>query len=371
MRITTFKTVLALMLAQLALTACSDSKASPTAAKTSTKANVGQQPPATSARTDSLTIATLNMCVGWQAEDLVVQKLSDSNVVYKAMADLYVQYKQSLPSIRMMIQAEMIMQHPADVVALQETQTMFAGDTESFSFVDTLLADLKAIGGPTDWTVVRQTLNQITLNVPDSAGDRMKLNFWEGNVFLVRSKLAVLDSTTAIYNEAVNLSILSQPVGSHRGYTQIRVQTPGGAIWQLFTTHLEVNLLSAYNLEQGQELNAAAWNAWQSLDSGTQVVLGDMNSKPGTGGVSALTGKTSGLVDLGKLTWSSSADSAASFSCCIGDLQNSALNYDQRIDYILSRNFLKLVRMERVSMLQAGDWASDHAMLRATLTQQF
>jgi len=358
-----------LVLCLLALHACSDSTSVTKPATKPIKANVGVQAVQAGTRTDSLTVVTLNMSVGWQAEDLVVKKLDDSLVVYTAMKDLYTQYKATLPSLRMMIQAQALKAHPADVIALQETQVMMAGDTESFSFVDTLLADLATIGGPTDWTIVRQNLNPITLNVPDSVGNRMKLNFWEGNVFLIRKGLTVLDSTSAIYNKAVNFSILAQPVGSHRGYEKIKVRTPGGATWQVFNTHLEVELLSLYNLEQGQELNSAAWDAWQALDTGAQVVVGDLNSLTGKGGVGSLTGSSSGFVDLWPLA--GVKDSIAGWSCCIGAPQGSTQNYDRRIDYILARNFVRVANMERISLLQGEEWASDHAMLRATLVQQF
>ena len=345
----------------LGLGACSDPK--PTAAKE--KANVGLQTAKPGSTRDSLTIATLNMSVGWRAEDLVLKQLSDSFVVNRAMQSLYQQYQASDAPRRMRIIASYLYLNQVDVLALQETQTMRAGDTATFSFVDSLLADLAALGGPADWTVIRQPMNRIALDVPDSTGARMKIDFWEGNTLLVRPTIQVLDTHEALYATRVNFNILGNPVGSSRGYLRARLKTPGGAVWAVYNTHLEVDPIGPINLGQAQELNGVAWDEWQRLDTGAQVVVGDLNSKPGFASYLAMTSKESGLVDL----WAASGKSdSAGFSCCIPAYNWTDESYNRRIDYVLGRNVLES-SVQRLSLFQ-GFWGSDHAMLSAVIRQQ-
>ncbi|HSQ42256.1 MAG TPA: endonuclease/exonuclease/phosphatase family protein [Fibrobacteraceae bacterium] len=336
------------------------------------KENVGLQAEIDGASTDSLTIATLNLSVGWNAEDLVLKDLSDSDIVYHEMHNLYDQYLDSDAPRRMRVIAAILAEHPVDVLCLQETQVMQIGDTLDFHFVDTLLADMKALDSTQEWTVFRQEMNQITLAVDtvDSATGielgSMDLNFWEGNAILVRSSLEVLGDTSAIYESWVNFQILGDTIGSHRGYQRALVRTPGGALWQIFNTHLEVEILPR-NGTQGLELNEIAWNAWQGLDSGAQVLVGDLNSKTGTNGVGYLTNSTTGMLDAWEVV---GQPDSSGYTCCLADFTDSTDTYDRRIDYVLGRNILDVSSVERVGLFHDGFWGSDHAMVRATLKQQ-
>jgi endonuclease/exonuclease/phosphatase family metal-dependent hydrolase len=345
------------------LFACSDPKASQSELE---KANVGLLPVPKGVAQDSLRIATLNMSVGWHAEDLVLKTLTDSLVVFHALKDLYSQYQATEPSRRMRATATSLLQSSLDVICLQETQSMFAGDTVQFHYVDSLLQAMRNLDSTRHWTVFRQSMNRVKLSV-DSAGNNMALEFYEGNAILVDERLSVLTGTDmqAEFNAQVKFNILTEAVGSTRGYQKLVVRTPGGALWQLFNTHLEIAILPN-NMLQGQELNEAVWDAWQNLDSGAQVVVGDLNSESGEGGVGAMTSTKTGLVDL--WTLGSQSDSLG-FTCCVPDFSSPAADYDRRIDYVLARNILPGGAVERIPLFQDGFWGSDHALLKATLYQ--
>jgi len=330
------------------------------------KTNIGQQILADSIPRDSLNIATVNLSVGWRAEDLLLKQLNDSSVVVAALQDLYSQYEASNAPLRMKAIAAYLLLRRFDVIALQEAQVMHSGDTASYSFVDSLLYMMRVFGDTTHWTVVRQDLNRLALDVTDTNGTRMNLDFWEGNVLLVREGVTILDSQNVVYDSKLDLPILGAPAGSSRGFNQVRVRTPGGGVWQIFNTHLEVELLKTSNLVQGQELNAKVWDAWQTLDTGAQIVLGDMNAQPGVGGIGALTTETSGLVDL----WSfAGKGDTAGWTCCRDDFLDSTFGYTRRIDYILARNFSEVSAMETWGLWWTGIWGSDHGMVVAQIRQ--
>lgn len=147
----------------------------------------------------------------------------------------------------------------------------------------------------------------------------------------------------------------------------MKVQSAGGAIWQLYNTHLEVEQIFMYPTMQGQALNQRAWDDWQVLGDATQIVLGDLNSKPGKSGMQALTTKATGLLDL----WELSTDpDTLGYTCCISNLDNPTAWYNRRIDYILARNFLDAPSVERIPLIANGNWGGDHAMLRAKVITQ-
>jgi len=330
------------------------------------RANIGQQVPSDSASVDSLTVATLNLSVGWRAEDLLLKQLNDSSIVLMALQDLYSQYQSTNPPLRMKAIAAYLRLKQFDVIALQEAQVMRAGDSVSYSFVDSLLVEMLATGDSSHWTVVRQDLNRLALDVSDTNGVQMDLDFWEGNVLLIREGIALLDSQNVVYTSRVDIPILGAPAGSSRGFNQVRVRTPGGGIWQIFNTHLEVELLVSSNLVQGQELNAKAWDAWQILDTGTQIILGDMNAQPGKAALASMTTAGTGLVDL----WSfAGMNEDAGWTCCRESYLDFTSVNNRRIDYILGRNFLDIPWIETWGIWQDGIWGSDHSMIAATIRQ--
>lgn len=347
-----------------ALFACSGGKSTDTPPE---KENIGAQIPDLSLVLDSLTIGSVNMTVGWNAEDLITKDLEDSSTVYSALKKLHTQFVESQPSRRMRVIAAAMIAHPVDVMALQEVQVMRAGDTAEFHFVDTLLLALRELGDQSKWTVIRQMpMNQITLDVHNSAGQRMNIDFWEGNVLLVREAFAFADTLSEIFDASVPFHILGDEIRSTRGYIRATIRSPRGGKWQIFNTHLEVELLGVFTTPQGFALNAAAWDEWQGLENATQIVIGDLNSKPGLSAAQILTNEGTGLVDL----WQYAQGDTIGWTCCIPDLGNPEVFYNRRIDYILARNYLDASVIERIPLFVNGFWGGDHAMLRATVRRQ-
>lgn len=349
-----------------ALLACSDDPVSHE--KAEDRENLGQQVLIAGSPRDSLVLGTVNMTVGWNAEDLILNNLKDTQTVYTALQSLYNQFIASKPSQRMRSIAATMIAHPVDVMALQEVQVMRAGDTSSFHFVDSLLVALREQGDLTAWQIVAQSpMNQITLDVSTSTGARMDIDFWEGNVFLVKPGIQILDTMSKDFPQQVNFNILGTEVYSTRGFQRIKIQTSGGALWQLYNTHLEVEQLFMYPTMQGQALNQRAWDDWQLLGDATQIVIGDLNSKPGKSGMQALTTEATGLLDLWKL---SEDPDTLGYTCCISNLDNPDAWYNRRIDYVLARNFLEAPSVERIPLITNGTWGGDHAMLRAKVLTQ-
>lgn len=356
----------AFMLCIIALLACSDDPVSHE--KKEDRENLKQQVLILGSARDSLVIGTVNMTVGWNAEDLILNNLADTQTVYTALQSLYNQFVASKPSQRMRSIAATMIAHPVDVMALQEVQVMRADDSVSFHFVDSLLVALRELGDLTTWQIVAQSpMNQITLDVSLASGARMDIDFWEGNVLLVKPGIQILDTLSEDFTQRVNFNILGNVVYSTRGFQRVKIQTNGGARWQVYNTHLEVEQLFMYPTMQGQALNQRVWDDWQDLGDATQIVIGDMNSKPGKSGMQALTTEATGLFDL----WELSTDpDTLGYTCCISNLDNPTAWYNRRIDYIFARNFLEAPSVERIPLIANGNWGGDHAMLRAKVITQ-
>lgn len=330
--------------------------------------NVGLQTPVAGAATDTLRVGTLNMSVGWRAENLVLKQLTDSAEVHAAVQDLYAQFLASQPSERIRVMAKAVVDHPVDVLALQEVQVMKVNDDAPFHYLDTLLNVLDSIEGGRFWTVARQQINRVNTDVT-AAGDRINIEFWEGQATLVRQGVTLVEQDSAVFSKLVAFPILDETFRSERGFLRTTVRGANGAIWQLYNTHLEVELLSLFNTPQGMELNAAAWGDWQVLDSGAQVVLGDLNAYGGTAGLGALTGTQSGLLDA--WTVAHGAETPAAWTCCIENLTDVTVGgFDRRLDYVLVRNVLAVDSLEAIALRGESVWGGDHAFVRAVLVSQ-
>jgi endonuclease/exonuclease/phosphatase family metal-dependent hydrolase len=333
------------------------------------RANVGLQEPVAGAATDTLRVATLNMSVGWRAESLVLNKLSDTAVVYSAVQTLYNQFETSQPSERIRVMARAIVAHPVDVLALQEVQVMRLNASPEFHFLDTLLTVLDSLEGGRKWQVARQQINRVNANVANAEGSRLDIAFWEGQATLVRTSLEVVESDSAVFSKLVSFPILSENFDSERGYVRTTVRKPSGAVWQLYNTHLEVELLSLFNAPQGIELNSVVWDDWQNLATGAQVVLGDLNAYNGKAGLGALTSAGSGLLDAWNVA--NGEETVAAYTCCVANLDDPLSGgYDRRLDYILVRNVLTVENVQSLSLQGSSVWGGDHAMVRAELIQQ-
>ncbi len=333
------------------------------------KPNKGLQEAVDSAALDTLRVGTLNMTVGWRAEGLVLKKLTDTLQVHAAVKDLYAQFLDSRPSERIRLMAQAIVDHPVDVLALQEVQVMRVNGEPAYHFLDTLLYVLDSLEGPGHWQVARQQINRVAADVTDSAGVRMDIEFWEGQATLLRSGLKVLEADSALYAKRVSFPILAEDFASERGWLRTTIRTEKGGLWQLYNTHLEVELLSLFNTPQGMELNGQAWEDWQGLEDGAQVVMGDLNSYGGNGGLGALTSAGSGLLDSWSLRYGQETSEA--YTCCADDLLRPEANtYSRRLDYVLVRNLLSVDTLQTLPLRNETIWAGDHAFVRAVLVRQ-
>lgn len=326
---------------------------------------------------DSLSVAGLNMTVGWRAEDLILRRLTDTQVVYNALQSLHQQMVANLPVERIALQAAFISLDPPDVLALQEVQTMWLADTLVVDYLDTLQHFLGFYAQVPRYRVFRQELNRITLAVRDSnSGQVLDIDFWEGNALLVREDLEILDSGATLLRDAVQFVILSDTIPSERGMQWLLLNGPGGELWRVVNTHLEIEDLSIINKQQSVELNSLLWDFWQEAQFESQVVVADLNSIPGRGSHATLTNTATGFLDV----HAEFADVADAPSCCISFFTDPLEDFDRRLDYILARNIYD-ARDARTTPLfvqeaqavagvtgYAGPlWAGDHGLVSALL----
>lgn len=328
---------------------------------------------------DSLIVVGVNMTVGWRAEDLILRNLTDSQVVFNALTSLYHQFRASLPVQRIALQAYFISLYSPQVISLQEVQTMLRSDTVVVDYLDTLLHFMSLYPHLPRYRIQRQELNRLTLDVMGAQGENMDIDFWEGNAMLVQENLVIVDSGSALLRDAVRFVILQDTIPSERGLQWTLVQGPGGKLWRIVNTHLEIDQLAIINKQQGVELNSLLWEFWQDGQDETQVLVADLNSVPGRGSHQTLTNGSSGLLDVHEYF----ASDGQAPSCCISFFTDPLEGFDRRLDYILARNFMNARETHTVPMF-VGDavsvagltgyegplWAGDHGLVTAVLRRR-
>jgi endonuclease/exonuclease/phosphatase family metal-dependent hydrolase len=307
---------------------------------------------------DTLRIGSLNMTVGFRPENLILADLSDSQVVYEELTSMHNEFINSKPHDRVQIIAQAIVDLNLDVVGLQEVLVEYIDDALVMDFLDTLMFFVDSFSeGALQYEIMRQNLNRVDLDVYDTLGNRINIDFWEGNTFLFKSSLNLLDSGSTIYNQAVYFTVLDEKMRSERGAQYIVVQKGEGRIWQIFNTHIEVQLLSTANSVQGSELNSYAID--EIYPGAAQLIIGDLNDPDGRLSLGQLTNEFTGMQDL----WPIFGDTASSPTCCITWLDNPNSTYDRRLDYFLGRGILKAENLVAREVKNDTLWGADHAFL--------
>lgn len=141
--------------------------------------------------------------------------------------------------------------------------------------------------------------------------------------------------------------------------------TANGRPFRVINTHLD-STVPAIRRAQAGELLAGPANTSMPV-----VLVGDLNSAPGESGPSAYaTLIGSGFVD----TWTQANGAAPGFTCCQAEnLRNPTPTFTERIDHVLSRPRLKVLRSQLIGgdhqdRTRSGLWASDHAGIMITFT---
>jgi endonuclease/exonuclease/phosphatase family metal-dependent hydrolase len=174
------------------------------------------------------------------------------------------------------------------------------------------------------------------------------------DVILAREDVHATKTAEVVYSHLLPLSILGQPFLLKRGYVAVDVKYRGEQL-RFVDTHLE-SFHPLIRTAQGAELAASPILA----DASRPVILvGDLNSLPGTEGQAALL--RVGFADV----WPLLHPGNAGLTCCFGeDLTIPGGVFDQRIDYVLTRGPFEpraaAVTGTNPAVRVEGLWPSDH-----------
>ena len=355
----------ALLLAVLALGACTDDVTGPSRADVA--GFDGAEPAASAVH---LTVMTRNMYVGTDVDRAI--ETSDPNQIPFIVGELWeLLLANDYGERARAIAAEIAASRP-HVVGLQEvslfrTQTpadfqLNATDV-AIDFIPTLLGELAALGAAYELAVqVQATDVELPRLNPDFTLTDVRLTDFDA--IIVRSDVEVTGIDAATYDAFVpgpgGIQIL-------RGWTSVDVELRGES-FRIVNTHLEPveTAGGVFQAQQADELVALL-----AGESRPTVLLGDLNTEAGSGATyRQLAGE--GFIDAWELR---EGPPASGFTCCHAtDLSSDAEQLHKRIDHVMVRNFealwpssgpipvrAEIVGDEPADKTASGLWPSDHA----------
>jgi endonuclease/exonuclease/phosphatase family metal-dependent hydrolase len=291
-------------------------------------------------------------------------------VAFVTMTGLYDRYLRTRPKDRIKAMARAIDSLKLDVIGLQEVLQFKLDGALVNDYLPELIEAIKAEGGPA-YQVFPVALNDTVLT--GAKGDSaIRIDFREGNALLVHPALTVLAADSLMYYNVFKLTSDS-PTKSERALEHVKIRTPKGVVWQIYTTHLEV--FADFSSNQAAEL--VRFQQLHEVRKGgktaaPQVLLGDFNVLAGEGAHRIF--RDAGFSD----TFDSSLGDPGSTCCVKGTAlwaPDTAFS-ERRIDFIMARHWVKTV--EHATALRgaftAGDGtrllATDHRMVHAVLVAQ-
>ena len=269
--------------------------------------------------------------------------------------------------VRVQSLADEIARERPDLVGLQEayvwrTQSPADGPATPaqdvrYDYVGELLAALAARGLEYR-AVAEQTL--FDFEAPTALGIDVRTT--DHSAILARKGVKVRDPRGGVYQTLLPLTIQGQQISVPRGWTSVVAQDHGRK-YVFVSTHLEAFHAGVRTAQAGE---LAALLSGEKLPV---VLVGDLNSEPGTEGEAVLAG--AGFQDV----WAALHPSQAGLTCCwLEDLtigSPPAPPFSQRIDYVLTRGRVAPLAMEVVGQDPAerlgGLWPSDHGGVVAEL----
>jgi endonuclease/exonuclease/phosphatase family metal-dependent hydrolase len=247
-----------------------------------------------------------------------------------------------------------------EAIGLQEAylwRTQFPSDQTSlatqveYDYVADLLTALHVRGQHYE---VAESIDLFDFEAPTLLG--LDARMTDRQVILVRQGVEFSNPRGSTYTYLLPVSVLGNTVEVKRGWTAVDLDL-GGETVAFFNTHLE-SFYAPIRVAQGMELAAI-------LDAtpGKVVLVGDLNSLPGTEGAASVAG--AGFTDV----WAQLHPRRDGFTCCWPEeLANTEPGLDQRIDYVFVRG-LKPLDMRIIGARpwdhRTGLWPTDHAGLVA------
>ena len=205
------------------------------------------------------------------------------------------------------------------------------------------------------------------LGQPILAGVR----FTDGDAVLVRADVQYANRQSGVYRAYIPVTIGNVTTGVYQGWSSAEA-TLGGETYRFVVTHLAGQEVAAIQLAQTEELLAVL-----SAEARPTILVGDFNSDAHGADPTRAT-PTYGMVRAAGYadSWSQPDRQAPGLTCCEqADLRNPRPTFDQRLDFIFTRNLASSARP--VSREVVGDgpgqrtasglWPSDHGGVVATL----
>jgi endonuclease/exonuclease/phosphatase family metal-dependent hydrolase len=326
---------------------------------------------ARSAAERSLTVMTRNVFLGADLSPLVGTRTPDE--LSLAAGAIWSRIQASdFPRRARALAAEIAAAKP-DVVGLQEVSLyrsdrpsdgpITPAETVEQDYLRILLAALKARG---QHYRAAATFESGELEVPVGLPPTMDISAMDRDSMLVREGAArrgirVRGVIAGEYVAATDLPLAGTTLRAPRDWIATTLSVRGRKV-VVFDTHLD-SVSAQVRAAQGQELLRRV-----RAIRGPVVVLGDLNSGPGSDTTVYDTLRAGGLHDA----WTQVHGAAPGLTCCFSpDLRSTARAFSSRIDLVLSRNGVRATRAEVVGEAPSdrvhGLWPSDHAGVVAKL----
>lgn len=331
-----------------------------------------QGPPAHAKKDRDITVMTRNLYLGATLEPLFNPPPTTPEQLVAAATQLWHQVQfTDFPRRAQALAAEIAEEKP-DLIGLQEV-TLYRvgtpGDPASatqvrLDFLDELLRALAQRGQryevASSQAAFDGELTAFDWAPPAGTGGLIDVRLTDRDVILARkgpetANIKVSNAQGGLYENALVLPVLGQPLRIDRGWTSVDVKHRGRS-FRLINTHLEAFAQPIAQL-QAQELLTSG-----PVQTDLPVVLvGDFNSAPGEAAYQAI--RAAGFTDVGE---------GSGPTCCYDDaLADPSAQLDTRIDLVFTRGPIKARAVKRVGVrlfqAQPPLWASDHAGVVAEL----
>lgn len=172
---------------------------------------------------------------------------------------------------------------------------------------------------------------------------------------LAREDVQTANPEAHVYQTLLPVTVLGRPLPVPRGWASVEVKERGQ--WSRFvSTHLEAFDAGVRTTQAGELATALA------AETRPVVLVGDLNSQPGTEGEAVLA--AAGFQDV----WAAVHPQSAGLTCCYLEDLTLPDTLETRVDYVLFRGPFTPREAEVVGTAQvSGLWPSDHAGVVAEL----
>jgi len=241
------------------------------------------------------------------------------------------------------------------LVGLQEAFTWRVGaappaTTVVYDYAPELLAALAARG--VKYRAVAR-VELLDVEAPTRLGHDVRAT--DHDVIIARDDVDVMAKSEVVYTHLLPLSVFGATFPLKRGYVTVDVRYRGASL-KFVSTHLESFHAGIRMLQAGELATALA------RESRPVILVGDLNSHPGTEGEAILA--AAGFID----GWPAALPANSGLTCCWAeDLtvpQSNTNRFTERIDYVLTRGPLDaravFVTGGNPSYRVGGLWPSDH-----------